>query len=130
MPRRRRRKPLRNAPKPAGSEESAPAKKPLPAFDTVVEAERFLATADLDDYDLAPFEATLPAEPQARPAPQAPPPTLQSPSARYEFAAKSACLNMRLSADLLAAVKAEARSRGLPYQRFVRETLERAVGGG
>jgi predicted DNA binding CopG/RHH family protein len=34
---------------------------------------------------------------------------------------------MRLPAELLAAVKAKAKLRGLPYQRFIREVLEHAV---
>ncbi|MFO1067748.1 MAG: CopG family antitoxin [Geminicoccaceae bacterium] len=39
----------------------------------------------------------------------------------------TARLSLRLPADLLAAVKAKAKARGLPYQRFIREVLERAV---
>jgi predicted DNA binding CopG/RHH family protein len=35
---------------------------------------------------------------------------------------------MRLPSKLLAAVKASAKSSGIPYQRFIRETLEQAVG--
>ena len=45
----------------------------------------------------------------------------------FEFAKKDERVNMRLPADLLAAVKAKAKARGLPYQRFIREVLERAV---
>lgn len=51
-----------------------------------------------------------------------------SPPPRHEFAPKAARLTMRLPEALLAAVKAEARRRGLPYQRLIRETLERATG--
>jgi predicted DNA binding CopG/RHH family protein len=48
--------------------------------------------------------------------------------ARFEFQAKDAKINMRLPSKLLAAVKASAKSSGIPYQRFIRETLEQAVG--
>ena len=34
---------------------------------------------------------------------------------------------MRLPESLLHAVKASAAARGVPYQRFIRETLKRAV---
>lgn len=68
------------------------------------EAERFVDTADLSEYDLS----------GARPV-------------RFEFEKKSARVNMRLPAPLLEAVKEHARARGIPYQRFIREALERAV---
>jgi predicted DNA binding CopG/RHH family protein len=34
---------------------------------------------------------------------------------------------MRLPADLLKAVKNTAARRGVPYQRFIRQALERAI---
>jgi predicted DNA binding CopG/RHH family protein len=34
---------------------------------------------------------------------------------------------MRLPGELLNAVKRAARRRGVPYQRFIRQTLERAI---
>ena len=46
---------------------------------------------------------------------------------RFEFAPKSARLNMRLPEDLLAAVKDAAAESGVPYQRFIRQLLERAL---
>jgi len=49
--------------------------------------------------------------------------------ARFEFQAKDAQINMRLPSKLLNAVKATAKRSGMPYQKFIRETLERAVGG-
>ena len=79
-------------------------KKPIPEFSTDAEAERFVDQADLSEHDLAGFAPT-----------------------RFEFQAKAAQLNMRLPAALLEAVKASAKARGVPYTRFVRETLERAV---
>ena len=35
--------------------------------------------------------------------------------------------NIRLPRQLLAAVKVQAQLRGLPYQHYIREALERAV---
>ena len=68
------------------------------------EAEDFVANADLTKYDLSGF----------RPA-------------RFEFEKKAARINMRLPQSLLDAVKARAEKRGVPYQRYIREVLERAV---
>jgi predicted DNA binding CopG/RHH family protein len=34
---------------------------------------------------------------------------------------------MRVPKPLLAAVNARAKARGIPYTRFIRETLERAI---
>lgn len=45
----------------------------------------------------------------------------------WEAEPKSARLNMRLPQGLVDAVKARARERGIPYQRLVREALERLV---
>jgi predicted DNA binding CopG/RHH family protein len=46
---------------------------------------------------------------------------------RFEFQKKAARVNMRLPEPLLDAVKKRAASRGIPYQRFIREALEDAV---
>jgi predicted DNA binding CopG/RHH family protein len=46
---------------------------------------------------------------------------------RFEFEKKTARVNMRLPQPLLDAVKKRATSRKIPYQRFIREALERAV---
>lgn len=81
-------------------------KKKWPVLKTDEEAERFVETADLSEYD---FGEMVPMH--------------------FEFARKDERVNMRLPADLLAAVKARAKARGLPYQRFIREVLERAVRG-
>ena len=78
--------------------------KKIPIFKTDKEAEDFVDTADLSEYDLSGF---IPV--------------------RFEFEKKSAKINMRLPQSLLIAVKARAEARGVPYQRFIRETLERAV---
>jgi predicted DNA binding CopG/RHH family protein len=47
----------------------------------------------------------------------------------HEAQPKTARVNMRLPESLLAAVKARAAERGVPYQRLIREALERAVRG-
>ena len=79
-------------------------KKKIPTFRSDKEAEGFVDTADLSEYDLS----------GARPV-------------RFEFEKKAARINMRLPAPLLEAVKEKARARGIPYQQFIRETLEQAV---
>ncbi len=79
-------------------------KKKIPTFNSDEEAERFVETADLSDYDLSHFKP-----------------------ARFEFEAKAAQLNMRVPRSLLDAVKERARVRGIPYTRFIRELMEREV---
>lgn len=79
--------------------------KPLPSLRSDAEAERFVETADLSEYDLSSFKPM-----------------------RFEIAPKAASLNMRLPAALLDAVKAKARARGIPYTRYVRMLLEADVG--
>lgn len=78
--------------------------KNVPKLKTDAEAEAFLEK-DLSGLDFSQFKP-----------------------ARFEFQAKDAQINMRLPSKLLAAVKASAKSSGIPYQRFIRETLEQAVG--
>ncbi len=68
------------------------------------DAERFVESADLTDYDLSGFQPT-----------------------RFEFEKKSAQVNLRMPESMLKALKARAKARGIPYQRFIRETLERAL---
>jgi predicted DNA binding CopG/RHH family protein len=79
-------------------------RKSLPRLTTDEEAERFVDEADLSAYDLSGFKPV-----------------------RFEFEKKSARINMRLPEPLLDAVKAKARARGIPYQRFIREAIERAL---
>ena len=45
----------------------------------------------------------------------------------WETDPKSARVNMRLPEPLLSALKAKAAARGIPYQRLIREALEREV---
>ena len=79
-------------------------KKKIPTFNTDEEAERFVETADLSEYDLS----------GAKPV-------------QFEFEKKDARVNMRLPQTLLAALKEQAKQRGIPYQRLIREALEQAV---
>ena len=78
--------------------------KKMPSLRSDAAAARFVATADLTEYDLSGLKPM-----------------------RFEIEPKSAALNMRLPLSLLDAVKAEARSRGIPYTRYVRMILETAV---
>lgn len=83
---------------------SATTRPKLPVATTDRRAESFIDRADLSRYDLSAM----------RPV-------------RFEFAPKSARLNMRLPEDLLTAVKDAAADSGMPYQRFIRQLLERAL---
>lgn len=78
--------------------------KPLPRLKTDEDAERFVSESDLTEYDLSGFVPV-----------------------RFELEKKTARVNMRLPEPLLDAVKAKAQARGIPYQRFIREAIERAV---
>lgn len=46
---------------------------------------------------------------------------------RFEFEKKDEQINMRVPKQLLEAVKARAKVRGIPYTRLIRETLEQAM---
>jgi predicted DNA binding CopG/RHH family protein len=76
----------------------------IPKLTTDAEAEAFL-DQDLSDLDFSQFKPT-----------------------RFEFGPKDARVNMRLPLPLLEAVKVRASARGVPYQRYIREALEAAVG--
>jgi predicted DNA binding CopG/RHH family protein len=45
----------------------------------------------------------------------------------FEYKPKRKSVNLRISAELLKAVRAAARRRGIPYQRYIRQALERAL---
>ncbi len=45
----------------------------------------------------------------------------------FEYRPKQESVNLRISSELLDAVRAAARRRGIPYQRFIRQALEMAV---
>lgn len=80
-------------------------KKKLPKLHSDEEAEEFVATANLTEYDLTELRPVL-----------------------FEFQPKSERVNIRLPKPLLDAVKASARKAGMPYQRFIRQVLEAAIG--
>ncbi len=75
----------------------------VPLLTTDEEAEAFLAQ-DLSALDPAQFRPLT-----------------------WETAPKAARINMRIPEALLAAIKAKAAARGIPYQRLIRELLEKAV---
>ena len=52
---------------------------------------------------------------------------LQFEPTRFEFEKKADQINMRVPKPLLEAVKPRAKARAIPYTRFIRETLERAM---
>ena len=79
--------------------------KKVPVLKTDAEAEAFLER-DLSDLDFSQFKPV-----------------------RFEFQPKTERVNMRLPAELLQAVRRKAKAEGMPYQRFIRATLERAVTG-
>ena len=78
-------------------------RKKVPRLKSDEQAEAFLAQ-DLSKLDFSQFKP-----------------------ARFEFEKKDEQINMRVPKPLLAAVKARAKARGIPYTRFIRETLEQAV---
>ena len=79
-------------------------KKKIPEFKTDAEAEAFVDSADLSQFDLSGFKPM-----------------------RFEFQPKTERVNMRLPATLLLAVRQKAKAAGMPYQRYIRATLEKAV---
>ena len=77
-------------------------KKKWPDLKSDEDAERFVAEADLSEFDFS-----------------------QMTPMSFEFEKKSAALNMRLPAPLLDAVKARAKSKGVPFTRYIRMLIER-----
>ncbi|GLQ54200.1 CopG family antitoxin [Devosia nitrariae] len=78
--------------------------KQMPPLTSDEEAERFVEEADLSEYDLSVFKPM-----------------------RFEFAKKSAVLNMRIPPKLLEAVRRKAQSKGMPVTRYVRMLMEEDV---
>jgi predicted DNA binding CopG/RHH family protein len=75
-------------------------KRTVPRMKTDAEVESFIEQ-DLSDLDFSQFKPY-----------------------RFEFENKDARVNMRLPKRQLDAVKAEAKKRGIPYQRLMRELLQ------
>jgi predicted DNA binding CopG/RHH family protein len=80
-----------------------PSPKTVPVLTTDQDAEDFL-DQDLSTLDFSQFKPM-----------------------RFETLPKSARITMRLPEPLIAALKAQAKARGIPYQRLIREALERAL---
>ena len=78
--------------------------KPMPSLANDAQAEQFVDTADLTAYDLSGFKPM-----------------------RFEIEPKAAALHMRLPQNLLDALKLKAKSKGIPYTRYVRSLLEHDV---
>ena len=77
--------------------------KTVPPLTTDAEAEAFL-DQDLSDLDFRQFKRVT-----------------------WETEPKTARVNMRLPEALMAALRARAKERGIPYQRLIREALEREL---
>ncbi len=45
----------------------------------------------------------------------------------FEYQPKRKSVNLRISGELLNAVRAAAHRRGIPYQRYIRQALETAL---
>lgn len=80
-------------------------KKKIPTFKSDRAAAAFVDKADLTEYDLSGASLT-----------------------RFEIKPKDKSVNLRLSSQLYDAVRKQAARAGLPYQRFIRVTLEQAIG--
>jgi predicted DNA binding CopG/RHH family protein len=79
-------------------------KKKLPTLTSDEEAEDFVANSDLTQYDLSGMVAV-----------------------RFELKPKDKSVNLRLPEQLLEAIRSRATRAGIPYQRFIRMALERAL---
>ncbi len=78
--------------------------KSFPRLKNDEDAERFVEKVDLSEYDFSDFKPMS-----------------------FEFAPKDKAVTLRLSAPLLDAVKDTASKEGVPYQRYIRHVLEKAV---
>lgn len=79
-------------------------KKKISTFKSDRAAAMFVEKADLTHYDLSGAQLT-----------------------RFEIKPKDKSINLRLSEELYEAVRKRAARAGVPYQRFIRLTLEQAV---
>jgi len=82
------------------------APKLMPSLKNDAEAENFVESANLSEFDLSGFTPV-----------------------KFEFERKTAVLNMRLPQNLLSAIKIRAHAEGMPYTRFIRLALERMLAG-
>ena len=81
-------------------------KKKIPTFKSDRAAADFVEKADLTKYDLSGAQFV-----------------------RFEIKRKDKSINLRLPEELYDAVRKRAARVGVPYQRFIRLTLERAISG-
>lgn len=81
-----------------------PAGKKIPILTSDEAAERFMAEADLTEYDLSGFVPS-----------------------RFEFEKKAAQANMRVPKPLLETVKQQAAARGMPFTWYIRKLMEQDV---
>jgi len=79
-------------------------KKKIQTTSTDKEAQDFVDTADLTEYDLS-----------------------GGAPVQFEFERKAANINMRAPQPLLDAVRERAKLRGIPYTRLIRQLMEREV---
>ena len=79
-------------------------KRKVPRLRTDEEAEAFLEQ-DLSDLDFSQFTPM-----------------------RFELQPKEKSISLRISEGLLKAVQTHAKRQGIPYQRYIRQALERAIG--
>jgi len=79
-------------------------KKKLPKLKTDKEAEEFIKDSDLTEFDLSGGKHV-----------------------RFEFQKKDKAVTLRIPEGLLEAVKETAAHEKIPYQRFIRKALEKAV---
>lgn len=78
--------------------------KAFPKLKTDKAAGNFVELADLTEYDFSGFK-----------------------SMKFEFANKSARINMRLPEELLERIKKIADKKDIPYTRYIRQVLEMIV---
>ena len=78
--------------------------KKIPRLLSDEQAEHFLETADLSEYDLSGFKKV-----------------------HFEFEPKSLAVSVRLPETLYSVVKKKAAREGIKTQRYIRRALERAV---
>lgn len=78
-------------------------KKTIPSFKTDDEAEAFVETADLSQYDL------------------------RGEVVRFEMKKKDASLHLRLPETLLAELRRHAKEADMPMQRVIRLAIERTI---
>jgi len=79
-------------------------KKPIPSFESDEQAEAFVANSDLSEYDLSGGQVV-----------------------NFELKPKNRPVTLRLPGELVDAVKVRAARAGIPYQRYIRMAVERAL---